>query len=643
MLFLKQTKQKTIILAIAMIFAVASAFGQSGILYNTIGIPAQLKSRANAVVRNSETNVDMRNPENVVLSVKTAITVLNENGKMPGALALYYDKNTEIKFVKGAIFDASGTQISKFSLSDFLDHSAADGFSLFIDSRVKYFSPVITAYPYTITYVYEVRHKQNLNLPDWFPGRYSDVAVQHSSFVFTCSQSDKIRIKEHNYIGTPSITKTDKAISYKWSADNISAFKIEPFAPDPDSYLTYVKIAAEKFTYYGYKGTYTNWEQLGKWIYDDLIADRQALDPVTAARITQMIKGLSSKKEQARKIYEYLQKKTRYVSVQVGIGGYRPFPATDVDKFSYGDCKALVNYMQSLLKVADIESYYCVVNAGDFKKSIDPEFATMDQGNHIILCLPFEKDTTWLECTDQNAPFGYLGTFTDDRYVLACTPKGGKVLRTPILSADDNTLRLSAMLELKTDGNIQGNFTTNASGAEYQAYQHLAQLPYTEQIKQLKEDYEINTIDFQNFKLEEKKSIIPAISTTAGITIERYVSSNNGKAYLIPNIFNRSRSIPELRNRLLPLYINRGLTSEDEIVYELPKGYEIEYRPNNVIIDSQFGKYSATIELIGRKLTYHRKLHLLAGNYPAETYVKYSNFLNEISAYDHSKIILKSP
>ncbi len=38
-----------------------------------------------------------------------------------------------------------------------------------------------------------------------------------------------------------------------------------------------------------------------------------------------------------------MQGKTHYISIQVGIGGYQPFLASDVDRLNYGDCKALVN------------------------------------------------------------------------------------------------------------------------------------------------------------------------------------------------------------------------------------------------------------------------------------------------------------
>ncbi len=109
-------------------------------------------------------------------------------------------------------------------------------------------------------------------------------------------------------------------------------------------YLNEVKVAAEKFSYYGHQGSYKDWKELGKWVYDDLIKSRQELPAQTIQMVNELVKGAANDKEKARRIYEFLQKKTRYISVQVGIGGFQPFAASEVDRLSYGDCKALVNY-----------------------------------------------------------------------------------------------------------------------------------------------------------------------------------------------------------------------------------------------------------------------------------------------------------
>ena len=610
--------------------------------YATDRISASLKNRADAVIRNMETRVDMRAPDNMVLYVKKAVTILNKSGDERAALSLYYNKSTSIKSIKGLILNSFGQATGKFSQSNFRDESAVNDFSLFEDARIKYYSPNVIAYPYTIIYEYEIRYKQNLIIPDWYANPYPDVAVEKSTYSFISKPDDQIRIKAYNFKGEPAVVKSDKDVTRTWEVTNLNAFRMEPFAPDPNKYLTYIKIAAEQFNYYGYKGNYKNWDELGKWVFDALIKDRQALSPQTVQEVKALVKGISDDKEKARKIYEYVQKKTRYISIQVGIGGFQPFPATEVHALSYGDCKALVNYTQSLLKAVDIPSLYCVVYAGELKKSIDTEFASMDQGNHIILCIPFKNDTTWLECTSQESPFGYLGSFTDDRTVLACTAEGGKLLKTPSLATAGNLQNRKAELKIESTGDVSGLLNTDFSGSQYDNYQRLINEPYAEQIKMLKEEYDIDNIDFSDFKLVQKKDVHPVTSESMQLSIPKYAPKTNNLVYLIPNAFNKTRSIPEVRNRTLPVYINRGYTDEDEIVYQLPDGYSITARAPDQELKSAFGTYSMQIRMEGKTLIYKRKMVLNNGTYPADKYEDLTLFFSTISGLDNSKVIFKT-
>ncbi|WP_316796247.1 DUF3857 domain-containing transglutaminase family protein [Pedobacter agri] len=615
------------------------AFAQDN--YDVDLIPGALRNRANSCIRNEETVVDMRAPENVMVTVKRAITVFNENGEDEARLVLYYDKNTSIKAIKGEVYNAVGKPISKFSQSDFSDMSVADGFSLFVDSRVKHYLPNINQYPYTIVYNYEIRNKQNLIIPRWIPKPGDDVSVERSSYTFISKPTDDVRIKTLNFTGEPEVTIDDKQKKMIWKTSNILAVKTEPFSPDPETYRTSVQIAPKQFTYYNHKGSYQNWEELGKWVYNDLIKQRNTLAPTTISMVKDLVKNEKSDKDKARKIYQYLQEKTRYISVQIGIGGMQPIAASEVDRLGYGDCKALVNYMQSLLKAVDIDSYYCIVEAGNEKVSVDPQFADLAQGNHIILCLPLKGDTTWLECTNQKIPFGYLGDFTDDRLVFACTPEGGKLLRTPKLTAQNNLQVRKVSLNIKDDGTANGNMNTVFSGSQYDNSESIIGKSLIEQQKFLKNSYNIDNIDFENITYLQQKTENPKVIEDIKVNLRHYANINNGKMYLQLNAFNVTRSIPEIKARRLPVYINRGYTDEDTIIYSLPDNISTDFiLPLKKSFESDFGTYESNVSLDGKKLIYHRKIKIIDGTFPAEKYALFSKFMSDVNTADHLKLML---
>lgn len=608
--------------------------------YDSDLIPTTLLSRANATIRNEETLVDMRDADNVIYTVKQAITILNKNGENNAELVLFYDKNTSIKSVKGEVYNASGKLHSKFSQNSFKDESAVQNFSLFEDTRVKRFSPSMNVYPYTVVYQYEIHFKQNLIIPNWFPKPVDDVSVEKSTYTFICKPSDKFRIKSQNLTHKVEENSNEKLKTCFWKVTDLPGVKSEQYSPPRETYQPFVKIAAENFSYYNHQASYTNWQELGKWIYEDLLKNRTTLPTTTIQIIRDLVKEEKTTQDKVRKIYQYLQDKTRYISVQIGIGGFQPISAADVDRLGYGDCKALVNYMQSLLKAADIDSYYCIVNAGDEKRSLDPSFASMNQANHVILCVPLAGDTTWLECTSQKIPYGFLSNFTDDRIVLACTPLGGKLLHTPKYTTQQNLQKREAHFALDKSGHTYGEMKTIFQGTQYDNHGHLFHKTASEQEKLLAKIYSINNINFDKITYIEKKDKLPELQEILTVNINNYGAINNNKLFLPINPFQLKIAITEVRNRTMPIYLNRGYTDEDNVTYTLAKELEPVFEPLNKSFQSQFGSYIATTTLKDRVITLNRKFILNEGTFTAASYVDFVKFINDVNMAEQARYVV---
>jgi len=336
-----------------------------------------------------------------------------------------------------------------------------------------------------------------------------------------------------------------------------------------------------------------------------------------------------------------MQSKTHYISVQIGIGGYQPFLAFDVDKLNYGDCKGLVNYTQALLKAANIDSYYCVVNSGDRKVSMRSDFASMDQGDHIILCLPFKNDTTWLECTSQRIPFGYLGDFTDDRLVLACTPDGGKLMHTPKYAAAGNLQVRKANFTINEKGELAGEMATTFRGAQYDNREYLIEEARVEQNKMIQKVYPINNLTVKNLELKQDKGLQPVTTENIRLEATEYAANDNGKFYFAINSVNRAGEPPhDVRNRRNDVYINDGYTDDDEISYTLPTGYHSFKSPLFVSLDKPFGKFRATMTIKDGRLIYKRHLQVIDGTYSKDLYQDLVDFYQAVQEADHYSVYL---
>jgi transglutaminase-like putative cysteine protease len=604
-------------------------------------IPKDLLPYASAVVRNEEITVEIKDLDNVSYHLKKAITVLNKNGDDIAHMAIFYNKSVSVKNIKGVAYDEYGKPIGKFSERDFADEATGGGGNLFQDYRVKHYIPSITQYPYTIEYEYELRYKQTLNIESWEPVNETNMAVEQSSYKIIAKPDFNLRYKEINVPQKADIGSTKDGLkTYSWQIKDVKAIKNEPYSPDWHTYFTRVMVAPEKFSYYGIQGSYTNWQQLGKWQYDKLLSNRQDVPPETAAYIKEITSNISNPKLKAQRIYEYMQHKTHYVSIQIGIGGFQPFTASEVDKDGYGDCKALCNYTRALLSVAGIESYYCIVygNHND-KISMLPDFASM-QGNHVILCLPFKNDTTWLECTSQQIPFGFLSDFTDDRTVLACTPYGGKLMHTPKYTADENIEKRKADFVLNDDGALSGSMETVLKGTDYDDRYHIIEDAQSERIKDVKRYYPINNMEIKKLIYKQDKSLTPSTTEEIELSAKEYAAMNNGKIYFSLNSVNRARTLRQIINRINPVCIQRGYTEEDNITYTLPKGYKLESEPIKKHLARPFGNFTMTMSLEDDKLIYHRVLQLKDGNYSKDTYQELVDFFQTAVDADEYNVVL---
>jgi len=335
-----------------------------------------------------------------------------------------------------------------------------------------------------------------------------------------------------------------------------------------------------------------------------------------------------------------MQHKTHYVSIQIGIGGYQPFQASEVDKDGYGDCKALCNYTKALLQVAGIESYYCIVYGNHREKiSMMPDFASM-QGNHVILCLPFKNDTTWLECTSQQIPFGFLSDFTDDRIVLACTPEGGKLMHTPKYTSEENLEKRNADFTLNEEGELTGKMQTIFKGTDYDDREGIIDGALTEQIKDVKKYYPINNMEIRKLEYKQDKSLKPNTTENIELSAKEYAALNDGKLYFSLNSFDRARPLRQLVNRTNPVCINRGYTEEDNITYVLPKGYHLQSDPIKKQMNKPFGSFIMSMSIDGDKLVYHRTFHLKDGNYSRETYQDIVDFFQSVVDADEYNVVL---
>jgi Domain of Unknown Function with PDB structure (DUF3857) len=633
--------KKLIILIQGLVISLSLLAGGEDGGYAVSKIPPGLLKGANAIKRVESIEYEVSSFTKVRYRTKYAITILNEKGIKFASLTQYYDKDIKIESIDGKLFNSNGKEIRSVKNKDIRDYSAVRDISLMEDSRIKVHDFQYQEYPFTLEYDIVQEFKNTYFFPSWFPQPEDGYAVEQASIKVSCPSWYKFKYRAFNYAGgEPVISNEKNENSYVWSVQNLPAIKEEYLTPRWQYITTCIYFTPLEFEIGDYKGSMASWHELGKFQLK-LNEGRDKLPESIKQQVHKLVDHIADPKEKVRILYEYMQKNTRYISIQLGIGGLQPFDATYVATNSYGDCKALSNYMYALLKEANIKSCYTQIRSGRGEKFFISDF-TFDPFNHIILLVPFQKDTVWLECTSQTIAAGYLGSHTDDRYGLAIDENGGFLVRTPKYGLKENTQIRNIKATLTSEATLEINAETAYGCLQQDRYHGLINNLSKDKVKEaLQEELDFATYDIRNFDYKETKQSLPVITESLDILVSNYATITGKRLFIMPNVMTRhQRKLSADSTRKYDLELGFEYRDTDTVQISLPEGYSAESLPKDAAIESKFGKYNAAVKLEGNKLFYYRTIEHTGGRFPATDYPELVKFYETIYKADRSKVVL---
>ncbi len=606
--------------------------------------PALMKD-ADAVLRVDEIFWDIKSQAEAVRKTRLVVTIFNESGEETyGTLAVSYDKFTKVIDISGAVYDGSGKQIRKLrnsDIEDFGNGTAGDDIS---DSRVKRasFGKKSYPYPYTIEYVHEERTTNMMFYPNWTPEPGEGCAAEYSVFRVKAPAGFEFRYKEYN--GAPAVKKSKDAEGadiYEWTAKDYVRPKSSDLYPLPgNDRMPVVEAAPADFEVQDYKGNLRSWEDFSRFYYT-LNAGRDILPVNVQDEVKALVKDARTDREKTERIYKWMQGRSRYVSIQLGIGGWQTIDAATVAKTGYGDCKALTNFTVAALKVAGVPACAALIRAGK-EARIRPDFP-MSRFNHVIACAFAEKDTIWLECTNPNKKPNFMGSFTGGRPALLIMPTGGKLVMTPDYKSPQNLKRSVASVKLTEtgDGEIEAR-------AIYTGLQHEPRISVLqhgskeEQKKWLVSHINLPSMDLQRFELLEGQDKEPSVTETLTLNVRNCATKTGTRLFVKPNLLSRPFEMPATSERTTDFYLpvsDYNFTDLDTVSYQVPAGYKLETTLPAFQIASAFGSYEMKTSFENNKLVCARKVVMNGGRYESKDFAAWVDFLKKIRKADRAQVV----
>jgi hypothetical protein len=239
-----------------------------------------------------------------------------------------------------------------------------------------------------------------------------------------------------------------------------------------------------------------------------------------------------------------------------------------------------------------------------------------------------------------------MGSFTGDRYALLVTPQGGKLVRTPTYQRKDNQLIRTANITIDQEGNAVADMTTQYSGLQQDEdnIDYYTTLSKEDQKKWLYEHFKIPNFEIIDFSLNRQKSRVPTVTEKVSLKIKSLASKSGKRLFLQPNLLSKWEKAPdEMENRKSEVEVSDyDYTDIDTIEFQLPEGYYLEHKPEDVTIKSVFGEYKTAIIFEQNKVTYIRQISVNKGSFPKEKYKEWVDFYRNVAKADKVKLVLVS-
>ncbi len=593
-----------------------------------------------AIVEQSVTEVDCRDMRNTRISEQRVYRLLHERASDMAQFAIGCSKWQKLTDFNGQVTDATGKVIRKFKKGDLKRSDLSSGFADDIYTLMLDYTP--PSYPITIEFNWVTEaNNGNFGFPTFAPVEAYNTQVDHASYVLTVPAQMACRYLCRNTADQViQSTLSDGRIRYEAHMDNLPAIDSEPYSPSARETLPHILWAPGKFELHGVSGDMTTWQGFGAWIHS-LLKGQQELSPEFKAQLHAMTDTCRTDRSKVEVIYNYLAQTTRYVSIQLGIGGWQPFPASEVCRTGFGDCKGLTNYLCAMMHEVGIPANYVVIR--NDQRHLVTEFPS-NQFNHAIAQVPLPGDTLWLECTASAfVPLGYVHDGIAGNDALLIDDNGGHLVKLPNYTPEQNVSYNKAHVTLQNDGSAKVDVDMR-----YECRQYEDMLPLMSRTEQQRRDAMLSGINLSAVTLgdftfaEHKQSYTtPHIDVSMQLETRKLANITGSRMFVPVGIFHKITVPRALQQRVQPVSIGYGYVDIDTLVVTIPEGYEVETLPQSSSEVTPLGELSQTFEATDNTVTVVTRHLMRNGRYPATDYATLRNLKTAVKrAYDQ-RIVLR--
>ena len=408
---------------------------------------------------------------------------------------------------------------------------------------------------------------------------------------------------------------------YRWVAADVARVDIEPSMPGLTEVAPYLHIS-----------TYQSWQEVGRW-YWSLVKDQLQSDPTIVQVAAQVTAGLHGDADKVRALHRFVIEKTRYVGLEFGIHGYKPYPVSQVLLRRFGDCKDKASLLVALLREQGIESELVLLRSRR-AGLVDSQPASLAIFDHAITYVP--RLDLYLDGTAEFAGLDELPSQDQGVMVLRVGARGSTLARTPVLPASANRAARVWKVTLAADGSAQVDETVTIKGQAAQEWRAHYQTPGERRERYAKvwngshTGARLEAVDMTGVEDPNQPVVVRARAF-----VPHLAQPNQRGELLLPSSSRETdltQTYARLGTRRWPLVLGFPWQHQEEIEYRLPDGFRLPRVPTARTLKCDFGSFDLQVEVSpdGRALKVRSLLWVERDRIAASEYGEFRAFLRDV-------------
>jgi tetratricopeptide (TPR) repeat protein/transglutaminase-like putative cysteine protease len=384
---------------------------------------------------------------------------------------------------------------------------------------------------------------------------------------------------------------------------------------------------------YLHVSTFSDWDAVGRW-YWNLVKEQLVDDAKIRAAVNEVLAGLpkgADERAKVRALYKHVIVSTRYVGLEFGIHGFKPYRTTDVYDRRFGDCKDKASLLKVMLGEAGIKSHLVLVRTRD-QGTIGATPASLSAFNHAITYVP--SLDLYLDGTAEFSGPEELPTGDQGATVLIVRDGAGAELRTiPVSKPGDNVQHVRQTVTLATDGTATVQHDLTVAGAGAAGWRSILQSAENRK-ERLTNAWgaQFPGVAVEDIKAPTLGDVLLPVKLSSRWQVPAWAQPQSD-GLRFPALGYRTgltRSIAGQAKREHDLVMAAPSIEETTLEYVLPKGWKIAQAPADKRIDTPLGAFTLEVETTGDRARVKTHLEYRKSRFTPAEYRALRDFLSQV-------------